>query len=121
MKTMNCKNYRDGAEVDSLSCRQMYFRSYKFSRKKLSITGKSIKCFRSVKEGVVCASNRLNHNIKGNCKILGNITHAAVSVYCRLLSRSDKVHMARHDFYCFVVSFCGRSLSNMCKDQSSIL
>jgi len=101
VKTMNSNNYRDRVEVDSLSCRQVYLRSYKFSRKKLSVTEKTIKYFISVKESVICASNLLYCNSKGNRKILGRtkyITHAAVSVYHRLLSRSDKVHVARQDF-----------------------
>jgi len=101
VKTMNSNNYRDRVEVDSLSCRQVYLRSYKFSRKKLSVTEKTIKYFSSVKESVTCASNILYCNSKGNRKIKGRakyISCAAVSVYRRLLSRSDKVLVARHDF-----------------------
>jgi len=101
VKTMNSNNYRDRVEVDSISCRQVYLRSYKFSRKKLSVTEKTIKYFIGVKESVICASNLLYCNSKGNRKILGRtkyITRAAVSVDHRLLSRSNKVHVARHDF-----------------------
>jgi hypothetical protein len=101
VKTINSNNYRDRVEVDSLSCRQVYLRSYKFSRKKLSVTEKTINYLSSVKESVICASNILYCNSKGNRKILWRakyITHAAASVYHRLLSRSDKVHVARHDF-----------------------
>ncbi|MCI43066.1 hypothetical protein A2U01_0064303, partial [Trifolium medium] len=50
---MNSNNYRDGVEVDhSRSSRQIYLRSYKFSRKKLGVTEKTIKCFSSVKKSV---------------------------------------------------------------------
>ncbi|CAJ2660789.1 hypothetical protein L195_g008486 [Trifolium pratense] len=103
VKIMNSNNYRDGVEVDhSLSCRQIYLRSYKFSRKKLSGTEKTIKYFNSVKKSVVCASNRLNYNIKeGNCMLLGRakyVTHAAVSIFHKLISRTHKGYVARHDF-----------------------
>lgn len=101
LKTMNTNSYRIGAEFDSLSCRQMYLRSYKFSKKKLSITEKTRKCFSCVKESVICASNRLNYNIKGNRKVIERakyVTHATVSIFYRLLSRSDKVHVARHGY-----------------------
>jgi len=43
VKSINSNNYGDGVELDSLSCRQMYVMSYKFSMKKLSVTGKIIK------------------------------------------------------------------------------
>jgi hypothetical protein len=103
VKIMNSNNYRHGVEVDhTLSCRQIYLRSYKFSRKKLSITEKTIKCFSSVKKSVVCASNKLNYNIKeGNCMILGrakHVAHAAVSIFHKLISRINKGYVARHDF-----------------------
>lgn len=93
VKAINCDSYRDRAEVDSLSCRQMYLRSYKFSKKKLSVTGKTIKCFSSVKESVIC--------IKANFKILGRakyVTHASVSIFHRMLSRFSKVHLARYGY-----------------------
>ncbi|CAI8592380.1 unnamed protein product [Vicia faba] len=102
VKTMNTNSFcNNKAEFDSLSCRQMYLRSYRFSRKKLSVTEKTIKCFNSVKESVIYASNRLNYNIKGNCKILGRakyVTYASVSIFHRMLSRFGKVHLARYGY-----------------------
>lgn len=97
VKTINSDKYRVKDEVDSLSCRQMYLRSYKFSRKK-SVTWKTIKCFSSIKESVVCGSN---NRLKNNIKIIERVkyvTRVAVSIIHRLLSRSDKVHVGCHDF-----------------------
>ncbi|KAJ7980920.1 Protein unc-80 like [Quillaja saponaria] len=36
--------------VDSISCRQMYLRSYKFSRRKEGVTEKTMKCLGRVKQ-----------------------------------------------------------------------
>ncbi|KAJ1378275.1 hypothetical protein SESBI_48011 [Sesbania bispinosa] len=95
VKTVNSNN---SAVPDSLSCRQMYLRSYKFSRKKVGVTEKTMKCLSRVKESVLYASNK---NLKGKDKILGRakvVTYAAVSIFQRLLSCSEKVHVAHHDF-----------------------
>lgn len=97
----NINNNRAGPQVDSLSCRQMYLRSYKFSRKKVGVTEKTVKCLGRIKESVIWASKRFK-NVKGNCKIFGrakDVTYATVSILLhRLLSRSNKVDVAHHDF-----------------------
>lgn len=49
--------------VDSISCRQIYLRSYKFSRKE-SMPEKTQKCFGRVKEKM----NSTNYNSNGNGK-----------------------------------------------------
>ncbi|XP_051130549.1 uncharacterized protein LOC127251038 [Andrographis paniculata] len=41
--------------VDSLSCRQMYLRSYTFSRKEETVPERTINCFRKVRERVAAA------------------------------------------------------------------
>ncbi|KAJ1416903.1 hypothetical protein SESBI_17067 [Sesbania bispinosa] len=46
--------------VDSISCRQMYLRSYKFSRKE-TVPEKTQKCFGRVKEKVAHGGGRRRH------------------------------------------------------------
>ncbi|XP_027343389.1 uncharacterized protein LOC113855960 [Abrus precatorius] len=85
--------------IDSLSCRQKYLRSYKFSKKKVGIPEKTVKCLITLKESVVCASNRLN--FKGKYKVLGrakNVTDAAFSIFHTFLPCSSKVHVPHHRF-----------------------
>ncbi|KAK7261429.1 hypothetical protein RIF29_27739 [Crotalaria pallida] len=52
--------------VDCLSSRQIYLRSYKFSKKKEGVTKKCMKCLRRLKESTVCTINKLN--LKGKYK-----------------------------------------------------
>ncbi|XP_020223284.1 uncharacterized protein LOC109805561 [Cajanus cajan] len=96
VKTVNSNSPRG---IDSFSCRQMYLRSYKFSRKKVGVTQKTLKCFNKLKESVVCATNRLN--FKGKCKVLGrakDVTFAAFSIFQTLLPCSAKVDVLHRDF-----------------------
>ncbi|XP_061348969.1 uncharacterized protein LOC133294326 [Gastrolobium bilobum] len=98
VKTVNSNNHPSG--VDSLYCRQMYLRSYKFSRKEMGVTEKTMKCLSRLKESVVCARNRLN--LKYEYKTLGrakDVTHAAFfTIFHKLLLCSAKVDVAHHDF-----------------------
>ncbi|XP_057426725.1 uncharacterized protein LOC130720123 [Lotus japonicus] len=50
--------------VDSISCRQMYLRSYKFSRKE-TMPEKTQKCFGRVKEKVAAQGTRRAHHHGG--------------------------------------------------------
>ncbi|KAL2332087.1 hypothetical protein Fmac_019668 [Flemingia macrophylla] len=96
VKTANSSSLRG---VDSFSCRQMYLRSYKFSRKKVGVTEKTLKCFNKLKETVVCATNKLK--LKGKYKVLGrakDVTFNAFSIFHTLLPCSAKVDMLHHDF-----------------------
>ncbi|TKY48466.1 hypothetical protein E2542_SST25885 [Spatholobus suberectus] len=103
VKTVNSNN-RVGSQahprgIDSLSCRQMYLRSYKFSKKKVGVPEKTLKCFNRLKESVVCATNKLN--LKGTYKVLGrakDATYAAFSIFHRFLPCSAKVDVLHHDF-----------------------
>ncbi|CAJ1956062.1 unnamed protein product [Sphenostylis stenocarpa] len=84
--------------VDSFWCRQMYLRSYKFSKKNVGVTEKTIKCLNKLKEKVAFVSNKLN--LKGKCKVLGrakDVTHAAFSIFQTFLPCSAKVDVL-HDF-----------------------
>ncbi|XP_047160636.1 uncharacterized protein LOC124830832 [Vigna umbellata] len=85
-------------EVDSFSCRQMYLRSYKFSKKKVGVTEKTLKCLNRLKEGVNCVSNKLK--LKGKNKVLGrarDVTYAAFSIFQTFLPCYAKVDVL-HDF-----------------------
>ncbi|WVY99915.1 hypothetical protein V8G54_025985 [Vigna mungo] len=85
-------------EVDSFSCRQMYLRSYKFSKKKVGVTEKTLKCLNRLKEGVNCVSNKLK--LKGKNKVLGrarDATYAAFSIFQTFLPCYAKVDVL-HDF-----------------------
>ncbi|XP_014497608.2 uncharacterized protein LOC106759117 [Vigna radiata var. radiata] len=85
-------------EVDSFSCRQMYLRSYKFSKKKVGVTEKTLKCLNRLKEGVNCVSNKLK--FKGKNKVLGrarDVTYAAFSIVQTFLPCYAKVDVL-HDF-----------------------
>ena len=103
VKTVNSSNCEEGPHhvhprgVDSFSCRQTYLKSYTFSRKKVGVTEKTIKCLHRIKLYVFCVSKRLN--LKGSNKmILGkakDVTDAAVAIFHRLLSRFGKFDPAQ--------------------------
>ncbi|XP_057727352.1 uncharacterized protein LOC130943478 [Arachis stenosperma] len=58
VKRVNSFNNGEERRVNSrLWCRQMYLRSYKFSREKKGVTHKAIKRLRTLKESVVRATN----------------------------------------------------------------
>lgn len=81
--------------VDCFYSRQIYLRSYKFSRKKEGVTEKTLKCLSRIKESVVGAINK--SNIKN--KVKGKVTYAAsLSIFHGLLSCSAKVEVGHHDF-----------------------
>lgn len=84
-------------EVDSFSCRQIYLRSYKFSKKKVGVAEKTLKCLNRLKEGVACVSNKLK--LKGKNKVLGrakDVTYAAFSIFQTFLPCYAKVDVL-HD------------------------
>ena len=57
--------HRHPRVVDSISCRQLYLRSYTFSRKE-SMPEKTKKCFERVKERVAShGKKRKDHQVKG--------------------------------------------------------
>ncbi|KAG6772491.1 hypothetical protein NC651_016838 [Populus alba x Populus x berolinensis] len=80
--------------VDSISCRQMYLRSYTFSRKE-SMPEKTKKCLERVKEKVTShGKKRKDHQVKGGrkgrCLVLREVKEiscgALFRVFHRLLS-----------------------------------
>ncbi|KAK7402161.1 hypothetical protein VNO78_14207 [Psophocarpus tetragonolobus] len=98
VKTVNSHSHEHHRGLDSFSCRQMYLRSYKFSTKKVGVTEKTLKCFKRLKESVVCAKNKLN--FKGKYKVLGrakDVTFAAFSIFKSFLPCSSNLHVL-HDF-----------------------
>ncbi|KAF7805526.1 uncharacterized protein G2W53_037687 [Senna tora] len=90
--------------VDSISCRQVYLRSYTFSRKEEGVKDKTLKCLGKLKQRVVvCATNVSNLNLKDRFRIeLFMLTRAKnascaafFSVFHRLLScSSNKVDVS---------------------------
>ncbi|KAI4322191.1 hypothetical protein L6164_021908 [Bauhinia variegata] len=65
MKKICCNvTHSQATVVDSLSCRQMYLRSYTFSRKKEGITGKTRKCLSRVSQRVVFGCGRIGSYYK---------------------------------------------------------
>ena len=100
VKTVNSNIHaKPKGAVDSFSCRQMYLRSYKFSReKKVGVTEKTLKCFDKLKEKVVCVRNKLN--LKNKYKVLmraTDVTYAAFSIFQSFLPCSAKFDVL-HDF-----------------------
>ena len=107
VKRVNSNNcggpYVQGGFDDSLSCRQVYLRSYKFSRKKEGVTDKAIKyCFSRLKESVVRATNtsstnlkvfldkrRIMTNLKVNYRILRRAKVVSCHLCCLLLNPSQ--------------------------------
>ncbi|KAJ7972489.1 Protein unc-80 like [Quillaja saponaria] len=75
--------------VDSISCRQMYLRSYKFSRKE-SVPEKTQKCFGRVKEKVGNGKKRKPQVRKRKClvwrKAKENSCSALFRIFYRFLS-----------------------------------
>ncbi|RYR25537.1 hypothetical protein Ahy_B02g059336 isoform A [Arachis hypogaea] len=80
--------------VDSISCRQMYLRSYQFSRKE-SVPQKTKRCFRRVKERVT----RGNHGRRNKCLVwrrLKQISCAALfRIFKKLLSSAASVDVVK--------------------------
>ncbi|MED6182531.1 hypothetical protein PIB30_029285 [Stylosanthes scabra] len=75
LKRVNSSNNGEEGRVDSrIWCRQMYLRSYKFSREKKGVTHKTIKRLRTLKERVVRATNNnaasSTNFIKADYKVL---------------------------------------------------
>ncbi|KAK9280017.1 hypothetical protein L1049_013702 [Liquidambar formosana] len=90
--------------VDSISCRQMYLRSYTFSRKE-TVPEKTKKCFGRVRERVVHRRNkRTNTHGHGiglrKCVVIGKAKEvscaALFSIFRRLLSCTTKVDVVDH-------------------------
>ncbi|XP_065854184.1 uncharacterized protein [Euphorbia lathyris] len=74
--------------VDSISCRQMYLRSYTFSRKE-SMPEKTKKCFGRVKEKVANhGKNRKNEKgrRRRKCLVLRKMKEFSCRIFYRLLS-----------------------------------
>lgn len=72
--------------VDSISCRQLYLRSYTFSRKE-SMPEKTKKCFGRVKEKVANHGKKRKDQIKGDRKRKCLVFRKAKEVSCNALFR----------------------------------
>jgi len=74
--------------VDSISCRQMYLRSYKFSRKE-SVPEKTQKCFGRVKERVKKqGSSQHNHGVgRRKCLVWRKMREISCAALFRIFHR----------------------------------
>ncbi|OVA18236.1 hypothetical protein BVC80_1835g668 [Macleaya cordata] len=111
VKSVSAANVHKGAHrencprvVDSISCRQLYLRSYTFSKKE-TVQEKTKKCFGRVKEKVVHRRNKrekISVNGNGNRKYVvmrkvKEISVAAlVSIFHRLLTCTASVDVVDH-------------------------
>ncbi|KAK4255005.1 hypothetical protein QN277_008068 [Acacia crassicarpa] len=82
---------------DSISCRQMYLRSYTFSRKEEGVKDKTIKYMRLCAKNVTKLKGRV---VRIDFSMLKRVNHvscaAFFSVFHRFLSCSSKVDEAHH-------------------------
>ncbi|XWS43669.1 hypothetical protein CRYUN_Cryun16bG0123100 [Craigia yunnanensis] len=79
--------------VDSISCRQMYLRSYTFSRKE-TVPEKTVKCFGRVKEKVGAQGKRKSsqkRRVRRKCLVWRKVKVTLFSFFNRLLSCSATV------------------------------
>ena len=79
--------------VDSISCRQMYLRSYRFSRKE-TVPEKTVKCFGRVKEKVGAHGKRSSSKkrlIRRKCLVWRKVKVVLFRFFNRLLSCSASV------------------------------
>ncbi|KAJ9698302.1 hypothetical protein PVL29_007405 [Vitis rotundifolia] len=81
--------------VDSISCRQLYLRSYTFSRKE-TVPQKTKKCFGRVRERVALhRKKRKCRGVRRRCTVLRRAKEltcsALLSIFHRLLSCTTKV------------------------------
>ncbi|KAJ4725908.1 Protein unc-80 like [Melia azedarach] len=90
--------------VDSISCRQIYLRSYTFSRKKETVHEKiTSKCFGRAKERGSRRNRRSNKTVvtKRKCLVLRRVKEVSCSallyMFRKLLSCTAKVDVADHD------------------------
>ncbi|KAK5836547.1 hypothetical protein E1A91_A04G104400v1 [Gossypium mustelinum] len=86
---------RPSRVVDSFSCRQMYLRSYRFSRKE-SVREKTVKCFGRVKEKIGGDGKRkksLRIRRRRRCLVWRKIKIVLFRFFNRLLSCSATVHV----------------------------
>ncbi|KAA3464742.1 Sulfate transporter 1.2 [Gossypium australe] len=84
---------RSSRVVDSFSCRQMYLRSYRFSRKE-SVREKTVKCFGRVKEKIGGDGKRKKSlRIRRRCLVWRKIKIVLFRFFNRLLSCSATVHV----------------------------
>ncbi|XVE96796.1 hypothetical protein REPUB_Repub02eG0254100 [Reevesia pubescens] len=82
--------------VDSISCRQMYLRSYRFSRKE-TVPEKTVKCFGRVKEKVGAHGKRnvssQKRRIRRKCLVWRKVKVVLFRFFNRLLSCSASVEV----------------------------
>ncbi|XP_059428730.1 uncharacterized protein LOC132162515 [Corylus avellana] len=72
--------------VDSMSCRQMYLRSYKFSRKE-SVPEKTQKCFGRVKEIMAGSKRKPTRGLKRKCLVLRKVKELSCAALLRIFHR----------------------------------
>ncbi|XP_062167585.1 uncharacterized protein LOC133873827 [Alnus glutinosa] len=73
--------------VDSISCRQMYLRSYKFSRKE-SVPEKTQKCFGRVKEIMAASGRKRNpRGLRRKCLALSKVKELSCAALLRIFHR----------------------------------
>ncbi|GKV30101.1 hypothetical protein SLEP1_g38959 [Rubroshorea leprosula] len=87
---MNCNYYCHPRVVDSISCRQLYLRSYTFSREE-TVPEKTQKCFGRVKEKVAETGKRKRRRGKGLRKRKESSCSVLFRFFHRLLTCSASV------------------------------
>ncbi|MED6180053.1 hypothetical protein PIB30_006869 [Stylosanthes scabra] len=96
MKRVNSSNNgEEGRGESRIWCRQMYVRSYKFSREKKGVTHKTIKRLRTLKESLVRATNNNSNSasstnfIKADYKVLNTTYSSFFSTLHKFISFSS--------------------------------
>ncbi|KAM3688994.1 hypothetical protein ACB098_09G012800 [Castanea mollissima] len=72
--------------VDSISCRQLYLRSYTFSRKE-TMPEKTQKCFGRVKERMIPGRKRKIRGVKRKCLVLRKVKEFSCVAFFRIFHR----------------------------------
>ncbi|GMI71351.1 hypothetical protein like AT5G02640 [Hibiscus trionum] len=85
--------------IDGISCRQMYLRSYRFSRKE-TVPEKTVKCFGRVKEKVVRGKGNNKRRIRRKCLVWRKVKVVLFRLFSRLLSCSASLDVVdRRDVF----------------------
>ncbi|XP_041023057.1 uncharacterized protein LOC121264076 [Juglans microcarpa x Juglans regia] len=72
--------------VDSISCRQMYLRSYKFSRKE-TVPEKTQKCFGKLREKMSPGKKRKTQGLKRKCLVWRKVRELSCAALFRIFHR----------------------------------
>lgn len=98
VRSVSCKKREKGSQmyghprvVDSISCRQMYLRSYTFSREEDNVQEKTQKCFSKVKMKKKQGNNTEPEGRKTKCLLWSKTKEISCRIFRRVLSCSASV------------------------------